>query len=381
VIAIHSSWRKVNHIQAMLCLLLSFLPTSGIAQANPPNVEDLVNSATAAREQNDLPRAIELYRQIVKLDPQWPDGWWFLGSLEYATNSYREARDAFTHYIDLTPNAVPALAIRGLCEFETGDYSQSLKDIERGLAFGAANQPRNEIILRYHYALLLTKVGRFEDALKAFGLFVRDPDPKPELLVAIGLAGLRQPLLPREVRSDQQELYAAAGKAAFDFMKGVPDTAREEFQQLFERKPAVPNVHYLYGYLLYASDPDLAVIEFQRELEVNPSNPAAEVMLSWILLMQDRPAEALPHAEKAVAGNAGSAGAQLVLGRAFTGTDDTRDGIDHLEKAAQLDPGNLEVHIALAKAYSKSGRKDDARRERLLCLEITKNETPLATHP
>jgi hypothetical protein len=39
------------------------------------------------------------------------------------------------------------------------------------------------------------------------------------------------------------------------------------------------------------------------------------------------------------------------------------------------------VHLALAKAYSKLGSKEDARRERLLCLEMTRNETAASTHP
>ena len=103
-------------------------------------------------------------------------------------------------------------------------------------------------------------------------------------------------------------------------------------------------------------------------------------MLAWIPLMKNDGAEALPHARKAVADDPSLPSAQLVLGRALTETGNARDGIEHLEKTMQIQPDNLEVHLALAKAYSKSGRKEDARRERLLCLEMTKNETP-ATHP
>jgi predicted Zn-dependent protease len=123
------------------------------------------------------------------------------------------------------------------------------------------------------------------------------------------------------------------------------------------------------------------VVEFKKELEVNPSNAVAEVMLAWIPLMQNDGAEALPHARKAVAEDPSLSSAQLVLGRALTETGDTKAGIEHLEKTAQFQPDNLEVHLALAKAYSKSGRKEDARRERLLCLEMTKNDTTPATHP
>jgi tetratricopeptide (TPR) repeat protein len=249
------------------------------------------------------------------------------------------------------------------------------------LALGAANQPRNEKILRYHEALLLTRTGRFEDALRSYAFFLHDEDSNPELLLALGLAGLRTPLLPKELKADQQELYISAGKAAFDLMKRDFEAARVEFQHLFERAPAVPNAHYLDGFLLYATDPDQAVVEFKKELEVNPSNAAAEVMLAWIPLMQNDGTEALPHARKAAVEDPTLSSAQLVLGRALTETGDANAAIEHLEKTAQLQPDNLEVHLALVKAYSKAGRKEDARRERLLCLEMTKNDTAASTHP
>lgn len=360
--------------------ILVLLPGLCTAQANPPAFSDVVSKAMAARDTNDVPGAIKLYQQALELNSQWSDGWWFLGSLQYGAGEYSGARDALSHYLELTPNAAPALAMRGLCEFEIGDYEPSLKDIQRALALGAANQPRNEKIVRYHEALLLTRTGRFENALQSYAFFIAREDSNSELLVAIGLAGLRVPLLPRELKADQQELYISAGKAAFDFMKGNTDSAGLDFQRLFERVPPVPNAHYLYGYLLYATDPDRAVVEFKKELEVNSSNAVAEVMLAWIPLMQNDGAQALPYARKAVADDPSLPSAQLVLGRALTETDDAKNGIEHLEKAMQWQPDNLEVHLALAKGYSKAGRKEDARRERLLCLEMTKNESS-ATHP
>ena len=361
-----------------LCSLLFLLPAFGFTQAAPASFADVASKAMAARDANDLPGAIALYQQALKLNSQWPDGWWFLGSLQYGTGAYADAKDALSHYLELTSNAPPALAMRGLCEFEIGDYLPSLNDIQRALALGAANQPRNEKILRYHEALLLTRTGRFEDAVRSYAFFTHDDDSNPELLLAIGLAGLRIPLLPREVRADQQELYVSVGKAAFDFMRKDTDAAGAEFQRLFARVPAVPNAHYLYGYLLYATDPEQAVVEFKKELDVNPSSAVAEVMLAWIPLMQNDGSNALPHARKAVADDSALPSAQLVLGQALT---DTKAGIEHLEATLQLQPDNLEVHLALAKAYSKAGRKEDARRERLQCLEMTKNETTPATHP
>jgi tetratricopeptide (TPR) repeat protein len=362
-------------------LLLLLLTICASAQGGAPSFADVASQAAAARDAKNAPLAIDLYQQALKLNPKWTDGWWFLGSLQYGTEAYPAAIEALSHYLDLTPDAAPALAMRGLCEFETGDYEPSLRDIQHALALGAANQSRNEKILRYHEALLLTRTGRFEAALRSYAFFAHEEDSNPELLVSIGLAGLRAPLLPRELKEDQKDLYLSAGKAAFDFMKHDRDAAQVEFQQLFQRVPAVPNAHYLYGYLLYSTDPEQAVIEFRRELEVSPSSAIAEVMLAWIPLMQNDGSEALIHARKAVADDPKLINAQLVLARALTETGDTKEGVERLEKILQLQPENLEVHLALAKAYSKSGRKEDARRERLLCAEMTNHDATPAFRP
>jgi tetratricopeptide (TPR) repeat protein len=369
--------RRPIYWSAILCALLS---AYALGQANPASFSDLVARGNEARDANDPAHAIDFYRQALKVNSQWADGWWFIGSLHYGAGEYTAGRDALTHYLEMTANAAPAFAMRGLCEFEIAEYPASLKDIQKALALGAANQSRNEKILRYHEALVLTRMGRFEDSLRSFAFFSHEP-PNPDLLIALGLAGLRVPLLPADVKADQKDLYASVGNAAFDFMKGDQAASKTEFDAIFARRPAVPNAHYLYGYLLYAADPEEAVGEFQRELEVNPKNAPAEVMLAWIPLTQNDGVTALPYAQKAVAEDPSLPSAQLVLGRAMSETGDAKGGIAHLEKTAQMQPDNLEVHIALAKAYSKAGSREDARRERLLCLEMTKNDTAPATHP
>jgi tetratricopeptide (TPR) repeat protein len=371
--------RAVNPIAVRCSLRWILLAALGVLASSPRAVgqapsdrqNDLIAEASAARMQNDVPRAIELYSQAVGVNPKWPDGWWFLGSLQYGAGDYAAARDALSHYVEMIPTAGPAFALRGLCEFETAEYAQALADIQHGISLGAANQPRNEQILRYHEALLLTRLGNYAAALKAYSFFAKNGVSNPELLAAIGLAGLRMPLMPKDVSQEQQELVSTAGDAAYRFMAGDEASAKHTFAELFQRFPSTTNTHFLYGYLLFANDPYSALTEFQQELKIAPSNADADVMAAWALLLQNAPAEALPYAEKATASEPALPSAQLVLGKSLLETGDVEHSLEHLEKALQLEPNNLETHIALAKAYSKSGRTEDARRERLLCLRMT----------
>ena len=363
-------------------LVFAVMPLERLfAEDHASSFDEVVAQAAAARDRNDVPRAIQLYSQAVQLDPKWQEGWWSLGLLQYGSGAYAPATDALSHLLASHPDAGQALALRGLCEFETGDYSQSLADLQRGLAFGAATDAHNEQTLRYYEALLLTRSGRFQEALRSYSIFAEHNVSDPGLLVAIGLAGLRMPVLPKDIPAGQQDLLTAVGGATFKFMAGDTQGAQTAFDQLFQRFPTAPNVHFLYGNLLYAFGPDAAAPQFKKELEVAPDNTNARTMLAWALLMQNRADEALPYAKRTAKELPNLPASQLALGRALLDTGDVSGGIGHLEQAEQLQPDNIETHIALAKAYSKSGRDDDARRERALCLQMTQNRAASLIHP
>jgi tetratricopeptide (TPR) repeat protein len=368
--------RRRPGVWHFLLLSLATLASAAGVQAQAPQsatnpaFDQLVAQASAARANGDLTQASAFYTQALGLNPAWPDGWWYLGQIHYAANEYPQAVDAFTHYLDLVPNAAPATALRGLCEFELGEFDPSLRDVQHALALGAADDSRNTQILRYHEALLLTRLGRFEEALTAYAYFGKQHLSSDDIYVAIGLAVLRLPLMPADAGPGQRDSASQAGNAAFLLMSGDQPGAAQAFQQFFARYPTASNVHYSYGYLLYPTDQDAAIAEFQREAAVDPGSALNHTMLAWSLLMENQPAEALPEAKKAAAEAPSLPLAQLSLGRALLETGDARAATPILESALALEPGNLEVHLALARAYSEIGRETDARRERLACLQM-----------
>jgi len=366
--------RALAIVLATLAFAASVSATAAAQQSpqpSPSTFEQLRTDADAARRAGDVARASDLYGQALRLNPSWTDGWWYLGQLRYSADDYAQAKDAFTHYLNLVPDAAPATALRGLCEFELGQFEPSLSDVQRALALGAADDSRNTQILRYHEGQLLTKLGRFEEALTAYGYFARQHLSNEELLVAVGLATLRIPQFPKDAGPAQRDMIALAGNATFLLLSGDQQAAAQAFQTFVQRYPTAANVHYTWGYLLYPTDQDAAVAEFQRELAVDPANAVDHTMLAWALLMENNPGEALPEAKKAAEEAPTLPMAQLSLGRALLETGDVKSATATLENALALDPRNLEIHIALARAYSESGREDDARRERLACLQLT----------
>jgi tetratricopeptide (TPR) repeat protein len=337
-------------------------------------LQNLSVNASAAREQGDLPRAIELYQQALQLNPKWAEGWWYIGSMQYGANNYGPATVALTHYIELTPTAGPAFALRGLSEFEEARYTEALQDLQRAISLGAANQPRNAGIIFYHEAILLTRQGDFEQALGKYTQIVSHGGINQDVLTGIGLAGLRMPMLPSEVEPSQLDMVSAVGQAASLFMGKDLPAADQAFQGLFQRYPTVANLHYLYGYLLFSTDSEKAIDQFNKELAVSPDSAVTHSMIAWAYGSRRDYQASLADAQQAVKENPNLLIAQLVLGRALVETGSFTDGVQHLLAVVATDPQNLDAHLALVKAYSELGQKEDARRERLLCLEITGRE-------
>ncbi len=347
-------------------------------QSSSGDFQDVSARATAARKANDLPQAIELYRRAVQSNPSWQEGWWFLGSLLYDTDQYADARDALRRFIHLDPNAGPGLALLGLCEFETGGYTAALDHIQRALSLGAGSEPQMNQVLRFHEALLLTRAGDFDKALQRYAWLVRNGDSSNLLLTSIGIAALRKPMLPKDVHADQTDLFLTAGKAAALTMAGDVKAAQQTYQDLLARYPKASNVHYLYGCFLLGADPAKAIDELKNELAITPANPAAAAMLAWALLRRNDFKEGLPYAERAAREEPKFEIAQFVFGRLLVETGDVKRGIEHLQLAETLNPDDLEAHLSLVTAYSRIGRTEEARRERKLCLQMTKGASPVA---
>ena len=340
------------------------------AHAQQPQFEDLAAQAAAARDQQNIPTAIDLYHRAVQAKPDWQEGWWYLTLLQYTTNQYSGAIDAASHLLQLEPHAVPAMALRGLSEFEVADYKGSLRDLEMAVQHGAANDPHNEQIVRYHLALDLTRADRFQDALEQYRALAERQINTPEILVGIGLAGMRAASFPSEVRPQDQELYMGAGRAGYAFLSGDSNQANDLFQQMFAKYPATQNLHLFYGLLLFSHDPELAADEFSGEVAVAPANTDARALLAFTLVLSGRYAEALPEAQKVYAAEPNLPMAQLALGRSLGETGDIERGTELLKRVLEQDPDNMEAHLGLASLFARAGKREDAYRERMVCLKL-----------
>jgi len=356
----------------LLFALLPVIPTSTVAQEQPAKFEDLADRAAAAREQENLPLAIELYGQAEQLKPDWPEGWFYLGLLQYLSDRFPPAIDAFNHLLALQPNSPAVMALRGICEFETAAYDDALRDLDQAVKGGAANEPHNEPIIRIHYAELLAHAGRFQPALIQYRTLASKQVDDPDMRLGVGLAGMQSTTLPEDVSSEDRELYTAVGNAGCAFLSDDSQTADTLFSKLFAQYPTTPELHFFYGTLLSMRGAELAIPQFQSEVAIAPNNVQAHALLAFWLMFAGRFAEARPEAELAVAAAPNMEVARVTLARSLAETGDVERAAELLNQVIKNDPDNLEAHLGLAAVYARSGRREDAYHERMVCLGLEK---------
>jgi tetratricopeptide (TPR) repeat protein len=319
-------------------LLLASMALAAASGASAATFEELASRAAAARTAHNDSQAIDLYREALRLKPDWAEGWSFLG----------------------------------LCEMETGAYARALDDIRQGFKIGGLDAD-TEQLMRFREALLLTRLGLFDQALPKYAPLVRRGVQDRELIAGLGATALRLPLLPREVPAAQQDLTAAAGEAVYFWMSGDAVKTDPAFRALLDKYPAAPGVHYLYAiYLLSFRPPEEGAAEAKREIEVNPRNADARATIALITLRGGASTTALPYARQAAQDGPTSPIAQYAYGLILAGSGDLQQAIERLETAERLDPANIEYHLGLASAYSKAGRHTDARRERRTSITLAR---------
>jgi tetratricopeptide (TPR) repeat protein len=332
--------------------------------------EELARQAAAARDADHVPEAIDLYREALKLKADWSEGWFYLGTLYYDTDRYADAQPAFAQFVQLADKPT-GWAFLGLCEFETGAYAESRKHLEKALAGDLA--PEIEPVVRFHLALTLTKLGLFDQALHWYQAMVRRGIHDPTMFTGLGLSALNLAMLPREAPANQKDFIGATGQTVYAWMSGDHAQSEAAFQSLLAAYPTAPGVHYLYATYLLRSQPDAAMPELRRELELNPESAEARALLALLLLQAGQVGEAAPYAHKAMEDRPSAPLAQYAYALTLT---DPSQAADHLETAVHLDPFNFEYHVSLAHEYSRLGRNDEARRERKLSIELARQSDP-----
>jgi predicted Zn-dependent protease len=266
-------------------------------QLDPTGIEPLKNTALREAESGETDKAIRDYETILAAQPDWREGQWNLGMLEYQSGRYAQSGAAFQKVIAFAPQMGVAWGILGLSEFETRDYNDSLTHLEKARTLGMKDDAGIERVALYHLALLLIRQSKFERANELLEANFGGDLMSPQVRTAMGLATLRVPLLPDQVDPSQEALISAAGSVASRGAESVSG-----FPALLRTYPDVPYLHYAYGLALAGAGRDSEAIGmFREETTLSPSSSLPWLAMSRSLLRSGKTAEAQAATQKAAA--------------------------------------------------------------------------------
>lgn len=335
------------------------------APAASGSFEELARLADSERRAGRLEQAATAYRSALALRPTWPEGWRQVGTIEYMQAQHAEAVSALQQAVALDARLPDAWTLLGLSEFETRDYKNSLVHLERARTFGFTGNAAAVRIARYHLALLLNRTGEFDRALDLLVPEIAPGGLQDEIQFAMGIALLRIPALPEQVKPEQKELVRKAGEAASFLSDSHYEKAFPIIETLLKEYPTTLFLHYAYGDALAATSMyDEAQVQLREETRLNPDNALSYIRLASIELQQHHSANALADAKKAVALAPESSEARYLLGRSFLDERDIPAAIRELETARRYSPNSPRVHFNLARAYAKAGRASEAQESR-----------------
>jgi tetratricopeptide (TPR) repeat protein len=158
--------------------------------------------------------------------------------------------------------------------------------------------------------------------------------------------------------------------------QGKYDQAITEYREVLKRNPDLPDIHDRIGRLLLVlpksdANKQNARLEFEEEIKVNPSNSGAEYILGELARQDQQFPVAIEHFEKATKLDPQFADAFIGLGRSMLEGGQSADALAPLHAAEKLRPDIPAIHLYLGTAYSRTGNKEEAKREFALHDETT----------
>ena len=261
-----------------------------------------------------------------------------------------------------------ASAERGIALVQKGKCDEAIPLLQRTLPRVTDKQ------VRYHAEMGLARCGmgmqQRETAVDALLQLEREYPDDPEVLYIathyfseLGTQASQQLTTKNPTSFQARKLQAESLES-----QGKTTEAAAIYSSILEQNPKTPGIHYRLGQILLAgAGPDGATeaarAEFEREIQVDPLNAAAEFIVGELARRQSKWPEAIQHFSRATSIDAGFSEAYLALGMSLAASADFPAAVVPLERYVKLQPDDPAGHYQLAMAYRRLGNSARAAQE------------------
>ena len=290
-------------------------PTGGRELPDPKSRADVIDPLIAASRatgrslrDGNFRDAIAIVEHAVALEPNFMDGWQFLGTLYVKDDRPDLAIEALERILAVNPDSLPARDALSKAYLAKGDARTALDLLDAILATSPSYTDAY-----FDAAAILIDRGQIDRALGYLDRALERHPDSHRALWEIGAIRLRQ---------------------------GRPAEARGAIERALAIEPRIRSAHFNLALIAeQAGDLDLAADEYRRELDAFPDHPEALGNLGVLHMRRGETDLGIAAFERLVALRPDDAVANYLLARAYFGTGRTDDRVLGLaRRAAGLDP-------------------------------------------
>jgi tetratricopeptide (TPR) repeat protein len=376
-----SRTRRTEIYRLLAVLVLSATP----AVQSEQSPEQLYKDATAAYDRGDVTRAISLYEQLLKLQPNSVAVRSELGVALVHQGRYSEAVEQYREALRREPENATVKLNLALAWYKQAAFDKAAVELE-SLRVKQPNNPQSLHLLADCYL----RLGRNAEVITLLQP-VREISPNDlAVAYALGTALIREKQISQaEVvldpilrKKDSPEANLLMGEAQFE--AGDYERAERSLRTSVEVNPQVAEAWSLYGrMLLHKEDKQGAVDAFQHALRLDPTDFGANLYMGSVLRSEGKSEEAMAYAGKAIQLRPSSPEARFevaALNARLGKLDQARTQFEDLERDW---PEFLEVHVQLAVLYSRLNLKERSEHEREIVMKLNEKarEETAKPHP
>ena len=359
----------LGKMRQALCVAVSV----SLLFAQKTDPDELFHRAVDAQQAGDYPAAIQCYKQLLSLRPDFFEARANLGAALVHEKKFDQAVAEYQAALKLHAGDPAIVRNLGLAFYKEGDFRRAA-DQFTVLHTSAPEDLRIVTLL----ADCDERLGQDEQAVALLAPLEKSNPDNLDLIYVLGSAlihsGKREAgvrLVDRVARqSDSADAYLLAGSTWIDLNEF--DKAREDLDAALRLNPNLPGVHTFSGIVRdKVGDAQGGEAELRKALQLDPNDFQANLNLGAILYKQRDAASAKVYLTRAAARNPASPLVRYELALVKSATGDLSAAAQDLEMLTRENPSWLEPHVELAALYYKLRRPADGLKEREIVDRLT----------
>lgn len=352
----------------LVCLLVAVTAPFAAGQS----ADSLYADAVRAYERGDLQRAILLYEELVKRQPDSVAVRTDLGVALAQVGRYADAVTQYGEALKREPqNPVVQLNL-ALAWYKQAEFPRAATELESLRRAHSDNQQS-----LYLLADCYLRLGRNADAVALLRpAYEANPEDRA-VVYALGTALIRDGQIQQgeavidRILKDGNNAEAKLLMGEAQFASRDYKTASATLRTALDLNPNLPGAWSLYGRaLLNREDTPGAKTAFERALQADANDFAANLYLGAVLRLEADNARAGPYLERALRLRPASPQARFQIAALNAATGKLGEARKEFEQLARQWPDFLEVHVQLASIYARLNLKEESLRERKIVLEL-----------